>query len=266
MRIIDLTDEHKDTYFVCLEEWSEPIVRAIDLKREWYEKMKDRGLRVKLAVDDNGVVGGMIHYMPIEQSFIEGKDLYFIPCMWVHGHKQGRGDCTRKGMGTALLKAAEEDIRRLGSKGVVTWGVAFPGWNEVSWYTRNGYTEVDREGPMSLVWKRFAEDASPPRWIREEKQPEGVPGKVTVTAFLNGWCPAFNMVYDGARRASAEFGDKVVFRTIDTFEKGAIVEWGICDGVFVDGKSVQEGPPPSYEEIREKIAERVRELGEFPGA
>jgi len=66
--------------------------------------------------------------------------------------------------------------------------------------------------------------------------------------------------------ASAEFGDKVIFRTIDTFDKGAILEWGICDGVFIDGKAVQEGQPPSYEEIREKIGERVREPGEFPGA
>jgi hypothetical protein len=261
MRIIDLTENHQDTYFVCLEDWSEPIVRAIELKREWYGKMKDKGLRVKLAVDDSGVVGGMIHYLPIEHSVVEGRDLYFIPCMWVHGHKQGRGDFTRQGMGTALLKAAEEDIMSLGSKGIVAWGMAFPGWNEASWYTRHGYEEVDRNGPWSLVWKPLAGDAVAPRWIRGQKTPPQVAGKVTVTAFLNGWCPAYNMVYEGARRASAEFGDRVVYRTIDTFDREAVREWGISDGVFIDGESLQEGPPPSYEEIRDKIASRVRELG-----
>lgn len=60
MRIIDLTDEHKPLYFVCLEEWSEEIKEAGDHKQVWYNKMKDKGLRVKLALDDDGKVGGMI--------------------------------------------------------------------------------------------------------------------------------------------------------------------------------------------------------------
>jgi len=43
-----------------------------------------------LTVDDNGKVGGMIQYIPIEHSFAEGKDLYFINCILVHGYKKGR--------------------------------------------------------------------------------------------------------------------------------------------------------------------------------
>ena len=44
---------------------------------------------MKLAVGDNGEVGGMIQYIPIEHSFAEGKNLYFINCIWVHGYKIG---------------------------------------------------------------------------------------------------------------------------------------------------------------------------------
>ena len=43
-----------------------------------------------------------------------------------------------------------------------------------------------------LLWKPFAPDAVPPRWIREKKKPELTPGKVTVSAFVNGWCPGMN--------------------------------------------------------------------------
>ena len=43
-----------------------------------------------LTVDDNGKVGGMIQYIPIEHSFAEGKDLYFMNCILVHGYKKGR--------------------------------------------------------------------------------------------------------------------------------------------------------------------------------
>ncbi|NOY05387.1 MAG: hypothetical protein GXO82_01945, partial [Chlorobi bacterium] len=46
MDIIDLTEEHHDTYYVCLEDWSEEMEDAGNRKREWYQRMKDRGLGV----------------------------------------------------------------------------------------------------------------------------------------------------------------------------------------------------------------------------
>jgi len=50
MQIIDLTDEHKNLYYMCLEDWSEDIKEAGSHKELWYKKMQDKGLRVnKLA-------------------------------------------------------------------------------------------------------------------------------------------------------------------------------------------------------------------------
>jgi len=54
MKVIELTEDYKQLYFVCLEDWSEEIKEAGNHKEIWYNKMKDKGLRVKLAVDDNG--------------------------------------------------------------------------------------------------------------------------------------------------------------------------------------------------------------------
>lgn len=122
MKVIDLAEEYKELYFVCLEDWSEEMKEAGSHKEDWCNKMKDKGLRVKLATDDYEMVGGMIQYMPIEHAFAEGKDLYFIHCIWVHGYKKGRGNFRKKGMGKALLKAAEDDAKERGSKGIVAWG------------------------------------------------------------------------------------------------------------------------------------------------
>lgn len=52
MKVIDLTEDYKELYFVCLEHWSEEMKEAGDHKEVWYNKMKDKGLRVKLAVDE----------------------------------------------------------------------------------------------------------------------------------------------------------------------------------------------------------------------
>lgn len=260
MKIIDLTEEHKKLYFVCLEDWSEEVKEAGNHKEIWFNKMQDKGLRVKIALDDRGEVGGMIQYVPIENSLIEGNDLYFINCIWVHGVKKGRGNFQNKGMGKALLQSAESDAKALGAKGMAAWGIWPPFWMRASWFKKQGYSKVDREGIQVLLWKPFTDDAKPPRWIREKKRPEISHGKVTVTAFMNGWCPAMNMTFERAKRAASEFGDKMVFREINTFDRKVFLEWGISDALFIDGKQVKTGPPPSYEKIKRLIAKRVKKL------
>ena len=261
MKVIDLTEEHVPLYLVCLEDWSDEIKEAGDHKRVWYDKMKDKGLRVKLALDDDGNVGGMIQYAPIEHSFVEGADLYFINCIWVHGHKQGRGNFQKRGMGRALLQAAEDDARAMGAKGMAAWGVWLPFWMKASWFKKQGYKKADKQGMAVLLWKPFTESAAPPKWIKPKKKPEKIPAQVTVTGFLNGWCPAQNLAFERARRATAEFGDNVVFREINTFDRETLREWGIADALFVDDKQVRMGPPPSYEKIRRMIAKRAKRLG-----
>jgi len=263
MKIIDLNEEHKQLYFMCLEDWSADIKEAGNHKEVWYTRMRDKGLGVKLAIDDQEVVGGMIQYVPIEYSFgVEGNDLYVIKCIWVHGHKQGRGNFQKKGMGTALLEAAEQDVRQRGAKGMVAWGLPIPVWMKASWFKKHGYQKVDQMGFLEpvLLWKPFSDDAVKPKWVREKKRPQPMPGQVTVDAFINGWCPAMNLCFERAKRASAEFGDKVVFNKIDTLVPEVFNEWGIPDALFIDGKPVRTGPPPSYEKIKKLIAKRVRKL------
>ena len=67
MKVIDLTDEHKQLYFVCLEDWSEEMKEAGSHKETWYNEMKENDLRVKLAIDENEQVGGMIEYISHNQ-------------------------------------------------------------------------------------------------------------------------------------------------------------------------------------------------------
>ena len=222
--------------------------------------MKDKGLGVKLAVDDEGVAGGMIQYIPIEYSNAEGVDLYFINCIWVHGYKEGRGNFQKMGFGRALLQAAEEDVKKKGAKGMVAWGVSLPFWMKASWFKKNGYSRIDKDGIASLLWKPFTDDAIPPKWIKEKKQPQPIQGKVLVTSFLNGWCPAQNLIRERAKRAASELGDKVIYREIDTFEREKLLEWGILDALYIDDQQVRTGPPPSYEKIKKKIIKKLKKL------
>lgn len=261
MRIIDLSEEYRPLYFVCLEDWSEELKEAGNHKELWFGRMRDKGLGVKLALSDEGRVGGMIQYVPIEHSpAAEGKGLYFVLCIWVHGHKQGRGNFQKKGMGKALLQAAEQDARERGAKGMAVWGMAIPVFMRASWFKKQGYRPANKVGLQVLLWKPFAPDAEPPRWLRRKKESETTAGKITVTALLSGWCPAMNMTFERARRAAGELGDRVEFRAIDAFDRETIAEWGTSDALFIGRKPMRTGPPPSFRKIKNKIAKRVRSV------
>jgi hypothetical protein len=81
---------------------------------------------------------------------------------------------------------------------------------------------------------------------------------VTVTAFIDGWCPAMNMAIERAKRAASEFGGKVNFQAVNTLDRDTFLEWGISDALFINGKPVRTGPPPSFNKIRKKIARQVK--------
>ncbi len=261
MDIIDLNEKYYSIYFMCLEDWSDEIKEAGNHKEMWFQKFKDKGLRVKIAVE-NDKVYGMIQYLPIEYSMVEGKELYFINCIWVHGHNKGVGNFQKRGIGTKLLKAAEQDVKSLNGKGIAAWGLSLPFWMKASWFKKKGYRKIDKNGMAVLLWKPFSEEATPPRWIKEKRKPQLTEGKVTVTSFINGWCPAQNMVYERAKRASSDFGEKVEFQEISTSNKETLIEWGISDALFVDGKKIRIGPPPSYKKIKKIVSKRVNRLKE----
>ena len=261
MKIVDLDEKMTPLFCSCLEDWSDDVKEAGDRRRRWVERFAPRGLRAKIALDDAGNPGGMIQYLPIEESTVDGTGLYFTTCIWVHGHKQGRGNFQGRGMGRALLAAAEEDARAHGATGMAAWGLWLPFWMKASWFKKHGYKTADRNGMALLVWKPFVDAARPPRWFRRSAKPlELTAGRVNVTCFVNGWCTVGAVNAERARGVAGEFGDQVVFREIDTSEHSTVAAWGLGDALFVDGKQVSTGPPMSREKLRKIIGKKVARL------
>jgi hypothetical protein len=50
MKIIDLTEDKKDLFCLCLEDWSEQAKEAGPKRRQWLDRSEKLGLRAKLAV------------------------------------------------------------------------------------------------------------------------------------------------------------------------------------------------------------------------
>ena len=261
MKIIDLTKEIEPLYFVCLAEWDEELNKVKSIKEKWYNEMKGKGLRIKIALNDEGVISGMIEYMPSEYSCAEGFNLYIVNCIWVHGYKgKGRGNQQSKGIGKALLKAAEDDVTTLGMNGLTVWGLSEAIWMNAPWYQKHGYEKVDQTGWFILLWKAFTDNAVPPKWRKGEFKQTLVPGKVKVTTFFSGQCCSENSIYCSAKKAASEFGDNVIFEEIDMGKAENRRKYGFDWRLYINGENLFTGYPPSYEQIKAKIKEKLLEV------
>jgi hypothetical protein len=131
-----------------------------------------------------------------------------------------------------------------------------------SWFKKHGYTIVDKKGFLGqvLLWKPFNNDAMPPKWVSESKIPSAESDKVNITAFVSGWCPAYNMTVERVKRASKEFRDKIDYVEINSLKDKKSEVYGITDGLYIQGKKIVTGPPPSYEKIRKKIKKAVKRV------
>jgi len=97
----DLSPEHEALYFLCLEDRSDDAKEAGDGRARWYARMKERGLRVKLARDDQGRAGGMIRYLP----GAGGRRGAAPPpkTLWVGSRRDFLADLKRRGMNAPRL-------------------------------------------------------------------------------------------------------------------------------------------------------------------
>ncbi|MBN1943693.1 MAG: hypothetical protein JW849_10415 [Phycisphaerae bacterium] len=258
MELIDIDKSNEGTFFRCLHDEKPADPDLISMRRKWYERFKDKGLRAKLLIDDANRTVGLCQYIPIEYSHILGEKLMAILCIWVHGYEHLVGNQQKKGHGRYMLQKIEEDSRSAGMSGVAAWGMDFPYWNPVSFYEHMGYVRADENQPVVLVWKAFDSDAKPPRLLKQNRElPAGI-HKVNLVAFRNGWCSGCGYVL-ACREAIKGLEDMVHYSEIDTSEKKVRNDYGIDNEIFLDGKPFRPYEPPwPASELRDSILEAYR--------
>jgi GNAT superfamily N-acetyltransferase len=119
MQVIDLTDEHMRFVAACthVDDANKDFEKVAPIRATWLKDNLDKGLRVKVVVDDGKPVG-FAHCLPIELGAwgMSGTDIMTVPCLtvnynYVYGQKRGSG------YGRALIEAVESEARKT-KKGV----------------------------------------------------------------------------------------------------------------------------------------------------
>jgi GNAT superfamily N-acetyltransferase len=117
-------------------------------KLRWLRERFAEGLRITMLPPPER---GYIEYLPGEAAWraIHAGGLMVIHCVWVVGKSKG------KGLGRALLESCEDDARRSGMDGVAMLTSEGVWLADKGLLESSGYEQVDREGPFSLMLKRF---------------------------------------------------------------------------------------------------------------
>lgn len=262
MTIRDLQKDDEMEFCHCLESWSEEMAESGNHKEHWLARMKREGLGVKLAVTDDGKYAGMIQYYPARFSpaIAPSEDAWFIHCIWVHGYNKGQGNFQKKGIGKALLQAAEDDIRNRGGKIVLAWGLRLPFWMKSKWFRKNGYSPSDATGMQELVQKNLTESEISAVWRKPKKAPPAIDekGLLQVTTFMSGACTVTAIAYERLRKVIN--GLPVNSRLIDSSLPRNLDEWGLSDVMFIGSKKVFIGPPPSTQKLHRILVRELKKI------
>ncbi|MFQ5885584.1 MAG: GNAT family N-acetyltransferase [Thermoplasmata archaeon] len=251
---------------------SEEIDRIAERRLAWVQKMHDKGLRIKVVYAD-GEIAGFLNAIPIEYSPMGplGKDLMVVYCLTVPKKFKG------KGAGRALMDSIEEEAKRQGKKGLVTYGYRGDFWfMPASFLEKHGFEEVDSRRvdwvgenefleEMVLLWKPFDESAEPPTFPESKYKFQPVPGKVVVDLFWDIFCQTTNTEGERVKDVAEEFGDKVILNEYPAHEPGVFLKYHKQRGIFINGKEIVWGYEAPKEGIREAIRKALEEVAESRG-
>jgi N-acetylglutamate synthase-like GNAT family acetyltransferase len=234
VQLIDINADTERAFFTCLHLEEPENLDSTAHSRDWYAEHKGKGYKAQVLILDDGSIVGKCHYIPIEYSPFVGKDLLAILCICVWPYEHHVGDQRCRGYGRSMLNHVEQYARSSGFKGVVAWAMDWH-WNPVSFYEHMGYSRVDTQDKVVVVWKQFCEDAEPPSLLRLDEVPSDGGEKVRVVVADNQWCDS-NTKLQTAREAIKGIEHLVEYTEVDSPCRSRIIHLGYVGGVFLDGE------------------------------
>ena len=131
-------------------------------KSQWTKAYLDKGLRIKLLLDEKSYQVGYIEYLPGEYAWrgVIADGYMFIHCLWTF-YKQNQ----RKGYGSQLIHAAINDAKKERMNGVAAMARKKPWLASKDIFLKNGFTIVDTAPPdHELLVMKFKKTAPDPKF------------------------------------------------------------------------------------------------------
>lgn len=240
-------------------EFINDCIKFSNHRKIWFKEKYSQGFRAKVALF-NTVRAGFLYVMPIEMCPWGplGEDFLVIPCLNTNEHYK------RKGIGSALLKAAEKEVKTQGKKGIVI--IAYS-WKDDFWFMpaayfkKCRYQEIKRVAHPSgnfekvMLLKTNDLTVSMPEFLVKNYVYEPIPGKVVIDLF-NTFCQTATIEAERVREVVNEWAGTVILREYSADDGEQFLTHQIPRAIFVNGKEIFWG----YEAPREGIRKAIKDL------
>lgn len=200
-RIMDLTPGNIGYWGVCGYKDAKKH-KELQNKIDWFNKLSDNGLKIKIAVSESDEYLGMVEFMPGELAHrpVDAAGYLFIQCIFLGFKKEYKG----KGIGSALVQACVQEAKDSGMKGVASVARKSSFMASEDIFLKNGFSVVEKIKPdFSLVAMKFDVEFPDPSFkadmdLRLKDYPVGL------TILRSAQCPYteknVNAILDTARK------------------------------------------------------------------
>ncbi len=160
INIINLTSKNvSDVGIFCIKNKK---ASGYKKKIEWFKKEINNGLKIKIATDKQNRQLGFIEYISSEFAWrpIKAENYFFIQCiaLFVKSAKN-------QNIGSELIQSCIEDAINNGKSGVCTMSSAGAWMANKSIFEKNNFRIIDRLDRFELLYIKFNDDASNPKFI-----------------------------------------------------------------------------------------------------
>jgi hypothetical protein len=161
IRIIEVTPDNLNEYGMFCSK--NPKSYGYRQKVTWYSETYKQGVRMNVAIKENGEKIGFIEYAPAEFAWrpVDAPGYMFIHCIFIYPNKN-----KNQGYGSKMVKKCEEDAKKLGMKGVAVMTSKGVWITNKSLFLKNRYQVVDKNGRFELCIKKFDENTPNPKLLK----------------------------------------------------------------------------------------------------
>lgn len=228
---------------------------GLSLCKEWFAKNLGKYIEGFHLLDENGNGIGHIYWASSTQALapyeIE-EGVAYIYCDWVQHRHRGKG-----GM-HLLFQEFVGFLRSQGYKGILVDGTEIEGYMHNSHFLKRGFQVLRQSDGGMLLYYPLSQASVVVKPIVARVAKEGN-AEVEILVIGSHFCPVGASAVLAVRKVAQEFGERVSLKEIPA-SREAIAQYGVADGIFVNGKARFFGPV-SEGQVRKAIEGELQSTG-----
>jgi hypothetical protein len=261
VRRIQTLEDIKQAY-PCATESPTPFwADGLSLSIDWFAENLGKYIEGFHLVDENDHVIGHIYWAPSDRALapynIED-GMAYIYCEWIQRQRQGQG-----GM-RLLFQEFVGFLRSQGYKGILADGTEFEGYMHYQHFLKRGFQVIRKNNGGRLLYYPLKQTSVVVMPLSGHI-PEKVRAEVVDILLIGSlFCPVGASAVLTVRKVAQEFGESVTVKEVSA-SREAIAQYGIADGIFINGKAKFFGPV-TESQVRKAIKEELGQDDDILGA